>query len=352
MLFRSTNNYATGAVSKAAFQVEPDASVGGLVGGSYGANISNNFYNTTTTLQTNGLGGVVDVPGTVWGMSTAAMKLVANFVGPTGTNSITDHSGNGHANPGWDFNTPSHEVWNINSGINGGYPFLCSINGGCVAQTAAVPTPPTPPTPPAPPPSIGAGTTTTLSGLSGYSPVISGGTLVLNKGDSASTALTIASAGGTIQNPSSGSATLSGALSGSGGLTFTGTGTTVLTGANTYTGGTTVASGTLQGNTNSLQGSVTNNGTVVFDQAATGTFTGFITGTGKLVTQNTGTLVLTGNNTYSGGTTVNSGSTISISSGSALGTGRLDLVSSSNASAILTITGDTIITNDITLSGN
>jgi len=208
------------------------------------------------------------------------------------------------------------------------------------------------PAPPPPPPNISTGSSTTISNLGSYTPVLSGGTLVLNKDDSTSTALTIASDGGTIQNPTTGSATLSGALSGSGGLTFTGVGTTVLTGANTYTGGTTVASGTLQGNTNSLQGSVTNNGTVVFDQATTGTFTGSITGTGKLVTQNTGTLVLTGSNTYSGGTTVNSGSTLSISSGSALGTGRLDLVSSSNASATLTTTGDTIITNDITLSGN
>ena len=201
-------------------------------------------------------------------------------------------------------------------------------------------------------PSISAGSTTTISGLAGYTPILSGGTLVLSNGDSSHTALTIASAGGTIQNPSSGSATLSGALTGTGGLTFTGTGTTVLTGTNTYTGGTTVASGTLQGNTSSLQGNVTNNGTVVFDQPTQGTFTGTITGSGKLVTQNTGTLVLTGNNTYTGGTTVTAGSNLSISSGSALGTGSLDLRSSSTNTATLTVTADTIITNTIILLGD
>ena len=208
-----------------------------------------------------------------------------------------------------------------------------------------------PPAPP-PPPEISTGSTTTISGLSSHTPVLSGGTLVLNKGDSTSTALTVASAGGIIQHPTTDSATLSGALTGSGGLTFTGTGTTVLTGANTYTGGTTVASGTLQGNTSSLQGNVTNNGTVVFDQSTPGTFSGTITGTGKLVTQNTGTLVLTGNNAYTGGTQVNAGSNLSISSGSALGTGQLDLVGSGTTPATLTITADTTISNNISVSGD
>jgi len=226
--------------------------------------------------------------------------------------------------------TPTSNIWNL----------LLTACSGC-----------NPPAPP-PPPNISTGSTTTISGLSGYTPVLSGGTLVLNKNDSTSTALTVASAGGTIQNPNSGSATLSGALTGTGGLTFTGTGTTILTAANTYTGGTTVASGTLQGNTTSLQGNVTNNGTVIFDQATTGTFAGAITGTGKLVTQNTGTLVLTGNNTFTGGIQVNAGSNLSISSSSALGTGQLDLVGSSTTPATLTITEDITIANDITVSGD
>ena len=90
---------------------------------------------------------------------------------------------------------------------------------------------------------ISSGTSVGLASV-GASPVLSGGTLVLLSGDSSSTAFSVTSAS-TIQNPTSGSATLSGVFSGTGGLTFTGTGTTTMSGANTYSGGTTVAGGTL-----------------------------------------------------------------------------------------------------------
>jgi uncharacterized protein with beta-barrel porin domain len=90
---------------------------------------------------------------------------------------------------------------------------------------------------------ISSGTSVGLSSL-GANPVLSGGTLVLLSGDSSSTAFSVTSAS-TIQNPTSGSATLSGVFSGAGGLTFIGTGSTIMSGANTYSGGTTVAGGTL-----------------------------------------------------------------------------------------------------------
>jgi hypothetical protein len=77
----------------------------------------------------------------------------------------------------------------------------------------------------------------TLVGLSSIgvtaNPVLAGGTLVLNRGDSSSVSIAITSAGGTIQQPTSGSATLSGVFSGAGGLTFIGTGSTIMSGANT-----------------------------------------------------------------------------------------------------------------------
>jgi autotransporter-associated beta strand protein len=139
-------------------------------------------------------------------------------------------------------------------------------------------------------------------------PVFAGGTLVLNSGDSSTQAFSVLGAGGVIQSPTSGSATLSSVFSGAGGLTFTGTGTTILTGANTYSGGTTVSAGTLQGNTTSLQGAIVNNSQVVFDQATDGTYSGVMSGSGSLTKQNVGTLILTGANTYSGGTTVSAGS--------------------------------------------
>jgi autotransporter-associated beta strand protein len=91
------------------------------------------------------------------------------------------------------------------------------------------------------------GTIATLGSLGATNnPVLAGGTLVLNRGDSSSVSIAITSAGGTIQQPTSGSATLSGGFSGAGGLTFIGTGSTIMSGANTYSGGTTVSGGTLE----------------------------------------------------------------------------------------------------------
>ena len=78
----------------------------------------------------------------------------------------------------------------------------------------------------------------------------------------------------------------------------------LLTGANTYTGGTTVSGGILMGTTTSLQGDILNNAVVVFSQTGSGTYAGNMSGSGALMVQ-AGTLVLTGNNSYSGGTTVN-----------------------------------------------
>jgi autotransporter-associated beta strand protein len=92
-------------------------------------------------------------------------------------------------------------------------------------------------------------------------------------GDSSSTVFSVASAS-TIQNPISGSATLSGVFSGAGSLTFTGSGRTVLSGANTFSGGTTVAGGTL-----SLAGSSpTGTGNVFVASAGTLMGTGTIAG--------------------------------------------------------------------------
>ena len=113
-----------------------------------------------------------------------------------------------------------------------------------------------------------------------FNPVLAGGTLVLNQGGSSSTAISITSAGGTIQSPSSGSAALSGVFSGTGGLTFSGTGSTVLSGSNTYSGGTTVIGGTL-----SVAGS-----------APTGTGDVFVASAGTLM----GTGTIAGNSIVSG----------------------------------------------------
>jgi autotransporter-associated beta strand protein len=127
---------------------------------------------------------------------------------------------------------------------------------------------------------ITSGATVGLSSL-GASPVLAGGTLVLLPSDSSSAAFSVSSAS-TIQNPSSGTATLSGVFSGAGSLTFTGAGTTVMSGANTYSGGTTVSGGTLS----LAGGSPTGTGDVYVASAGslmgTGTIAGNLTVAGVL----------------------------------------------------------------------
>jgi autotransporter-associated beta strand protein len=142
--------------------------------------------------------------------------------------------------------------------------------------------------------------------------VINGGTV-----DLANNPLTVSSlsgSGGTITLGSaaltdnqSGNTTYSGIISGTGSLVKQGTGNLTLAGANVYSGGTTVTAGTLTGTTTSLQGAITNNATVTFDQSTTGTYAGAITGTGVVNKNGTGTVILTGNNDYSGGTNVTQG---------------------------------------------
>ncbi len=109
---------------------------------------------------------------------------------------------------------------------------------------------------------------------------------------------------GTADFNPNGQAVFAANISGSGKLTKTGDATLVLTGNNTYNGGTTVTSGVLQGNTGSLQGNITNNASLVFDQAATGTYSGTISGGGNVVKQNAGLLIFNGNSTYTGGTQI------------------------------------------------
>ncbi|KHL53832.1 autotransporter-associated beta strand repeat-containing protein, partial [Xanthomonas cannabis] len=112
----------------------------------------------------------------------------------------------------------------------------------------------------------------------------------------------------TVDNPAD--LTLSGSLGGSGALIKTNIGTLTLAGSNAYTGGTTVDAGTLVGNSASLQGAIVDNATLVFDQAAAGVFNGSITGTGGVVKDGAGALLLNGANGYTGGTTIAAGSLI------------------------------------------
>ncbi len=149
--------------------------------------------------------------------------------------------------------------------------------------------------------------------------------------------------------------TLAGAIGGTGGLSLTGAGLLVLSGTNNYTGGTTVSAGTLQGTASSLQGSLTDNATLVFNQVAAGTFGGTINGTGTVNKSGSGQLTFSSIDAASCPIAVNQGvlvlpgglaggGPLSVSSGGALqATG---LIGRAVAGAgTIAATGDLIIGN-------
>jgi fibronectin-binding autotransporter adhesin len=141
------------------------------------------------------------------------------------------------------------------------------------------------------------------------------------------------------------SSTFTGIISGNGTIAKSGTGTLELTGANTFGGAgqtVTVNSGTLSissngnlGNTSNgltfnggrllLSADVTSARSVVLASGATfdidanaGTFNGTISGVGGLTKTGSGSLALSGTNTYSGGTTINNG-TVVVNNANSLG---------------------------------
>jgi autotransporter-associated beta strand protein len=142
-------------------------------------------------------------------------------------------------------------------------------------------------------------------------------------------------------------------------LQVIGNGTLVLTGNNSFGGGdVTVSGGTLQGNVSSLGGNggatsntnITNNTTVVFDQATDATYAGTMSGSGVLVKQNAGTLTLSGSNSYGGGTTIKAGA-LSISDNSNLGSSSGG-VTFDGGTLRTTLASSLSITRPITVTAN
>ncbi len=184
---------------------------------------------------------------------------------------------------------------------------------------------------------------TGLNTYQGGTTVDNGSTLILN----ATSLKGQVTDNGTIQFAQSGGGQFYGNISGSGKVEVLSNATITLGnlfGTNTYTGGTTVdVGGTLIGNTNSLQGSITDNGMVKFDNSldrvypiailfpqqpvvpvdptiysgpvgnswgTSSVYNGDISGTGKVEISGGDIVSFTGHNTYSGGTTVDSGSSL------------------------------------------
>jgi autotransporter-associated beta strand protein len=138
-----------------------------------------------------------------------------------------------------------------------------------------------------------------------------------------------------------------------GSLNKVGTGTLTLTGSNIYAGPTIITAGTLQignGDSGASIGStsgITNDASLVFNQADAVTFSPVISGIGSLTQTGSGMLVLTNSNTYCGGTTI-SGGTLQLTGTGTLGAGPV----TDNATLVFALSGNPTYSGLIAGSGN
>ena len=122
---------------------------------------------------------------------------------------------------------------------------------------------------------------------------------------------------------------VAGSISGSGTLWQSGSADVVLVGNNSYSGKTIIDTGTsLQvgyGDTigNLGDGDVDNNGWLGFSRSDLITVNNRITGSGEVAHYGSGTIVLTGANSYLGGTEIGGGGTLAIIDGQALSSGEV-----------------------------
>lgn len=180
------------------------------------------------------------------------------------------------------------------------------------------------------------------------------------------------SSGMSIGNPNAGTSfTLGGRLLGGGGgeaFTKTGAGTLILTGNNTLSGNIALNAGTLQLGSGALGGSLGSSGVVmangtslVFDSSASQNVSNVLSGTGSLTKRGSGTLTLSGNNSFSGAVSLDGGA-LQLTGGSSIGdtaalsmaTGTLLGVGSSETIGSLAGNGTVVLqaSSDLTTGGN
>ncbi len=137
--------------------------------------------------------------------------------------------------------------------------------------------------------------------------------VTLNAGGAITSAANINTNGGVLTYNATGASVQSGVLSGSSSLVQAGAGTLALSATNTYTGTTTINAGSVLqigngGTTGTLgTGAVTDHGSLVYNRTNALTVANAISGTGGLTKNGSGTLTLSGANSYTGTTTINTG---------------------------------------------
>jgi fibronectin-binding autotransporter adhesin len=181
--------------------------------------------------------------------------------------------------------------------------------------------------------------------------LIDSGTLQLGDGGTSGSVAGDIIDNGALAFNRSDNVTYDGIVSGTGTLTQTGPGTLTLTGDSTYTGDTLISAGTLQlgdaGTTGSVAGDIIDNGALVFDRSDTLTYSGVVSGAGTLTQAGAGTLMLTGDNTYTGNTTVSAG-TLQLGNGGTTGS----IVGNVLVNGTLALDHSDNLTYDGALSGN
>lgn len=169
----------------------------------------------------------------------------------------------------------------------------------------------------------------------------------------------------TLTGSNTGNNTLAAVIADASGLPVSlvknGSGTWRLSGANTYTGATTVQAGRLIGTTTSLQGTITTNAALEFNQTTDGTFAGDINGTGLFEKTGAGRLTLTGAalNTGFTGTVGVTGGILEVAPTTALGAGPVTVGSGASlevrgtlTSSGVTIGGGATLTGTGAINGN
>ncbi|HVV27515.1 MAG TPA: autotransporter-associated beta strand repeat-containing protein [Rhizomicrobium sp.] len=208
-------------------------------------------------------------------------------------------------------------------------------------------------------------------GAPGTGLVLDGGALASTADVTSARAVTLNAGGGTFLPAAATALELDAAIAGPGSLTMGGAGTLVLTAEETYSGGTIISGGVLQvgngGRTGSISGNVADGGTLVFNRSDTVTYAGTIsdysytdingnpaTSAGNLVQNGSGTLILTGDSSFTGTTTIASG-TLQLGNGGASGVVVGDIVDNGtlvvNRSDTVTINGLISGTGDFVQAG-